>query len=191
GASRSTARRLGRSPTPSSREGARVVYWEPKRVTFLRLQVPTVGGVQDARPARLFELATDKLRGFGGRITGLGPGTVLAVFGIERSDEPAVLAGHAALVIQNSARHLRRETGNTARRERMGWQVGGGRVGGGEMEAEVAAGGGGGGWTAREPARATAGVDEIVATKSAATFLHRRFTVSAVGPASALYRLDG
>src|SRR5262249_32266369 len=51
--------------------------------------------------------------------------------------------------------------------------------------------GGGGGGRAAEPARGPAGVDEIVATKSAATFLHRRFTVAAVGPASALYRLDG
>src|SRR5262245_28672276 len=128
-------------PTPIRAEAAPAVYWESKRVTFLRLQVPTVGGVLDARPTRLFELATDKLRSFGGRIAGLGPGTVLAVFGVERSDEPAVLAGHAALVIQMSARHLRHETGNTALHATIGLHVAEVLVGRGALEADVDADG--------------------------------------------------
>src|SRR5262249_23270126 len=51
-------------------------------------------------------------------------------------------------------------------------------------------GGGGEGPPLRRAGDA-AGADEIGATKSAAPSLHRRFTASAVGPASALYRLDG
>jgi len=190
-ATRRSGPKVASGPTPIRAEAAPAVYWERKRVTFLRLQVPTVDGVQNGRPTRLFEVATDKLQGFGGRITGLGPGTVLAVFGIERSDEPAVLAGHAALVIQKSARHLRRETGNTALHATIGLHVAEVLVGRGAIEADVDAEGSRREWIALETAMATAGVDEIVATKSAATFLHRRFTVSAVGPASALYRLDG
>src|SRR5499426_1948040 len=178
-------------PTPIRAEAAPAVHWEPKRVTFFRLQVPTVGGVLDARPARLFELATDKLRSFGGRITGLGPATVLAVFGVERSDEPAVLAGHAALVIQKSARHLRHDTGNTMLHATIGLHVAEVLVSRGAIEADVDADGSRREWIALETAMANAGVDEIVATKAAATFLHRRFAVSAVGPGSALYRLDG
>jgi transcriptional regulator with AAA-type ATPase domain/predicted ATPase len=183
--------RIAAVPTPFRAEAAPAVYWEPKRVTFLRLQVPTVGAVLDARPARLFELATDKLRSFGGRIAGLGPGTVLAVFGVERSDEPAVLAGHAALVIQKSARHLRHETGNAALRATIGLHVAEVLVGRGALEADVDADGSRREWIALETAMANAGVDEIVATKAAATFLHRRFAVSAVGPGSAFYRIDG
>src|SRR5262249_58194679 len=113
----------------------RRVFWNRTPVPFSRLQVPPVDGVKTGGPPRLFEVATDKLQGFGGRITGLGPGTVLAVFGIERSDEPAVLAGHAALVIQKSARHLRRETGNTALHATIGLHVAEGLVGRGALEA--------------------------------------------------------
>ena len=178
-------------PTPIRAEAAPAVHWQPKRVTFFRLQVPTVGGVLDARPARLFELATDKLRSFGGRIAGLGPATVLAVFGVERSDEPAVLAGHAALVIQKSARHLRHDTGNTMLHATIGLHVAEVLVSRGPIEADVDADGSRREWIALETAMANAGVDEIVATKAAATFLHRRFAVSAVGPGSAFYRLDG
>src|SRR4029434_6061374 len=62
-------------------------YWESRRLTFLRVSVAGGTDAEGAqRVAAQLELAADKLREFRGRIEGVSPRGVLAVFGVDPSD---------------------------------------------------------------------------------------------------------
>ena len=79
--------------------------WERRRLTFVRVVFPPRPDADvDPSIARFLDVAGDKLRAFGARLEGGGASTALAVFGLDDRDEPAVLAGHGALVVRNAAR---------------------------------------------------------------------------------------
>ena len=80
-------------------EAPRAVTWEPRRLVFVRAQV-VAAAEPDSRVGHGLGIARDKLLGFGARIEGLTPSAVLALFGADAAEEPAMLAacGSAILV---------------------------------------------------------------------------------------------
>jgi transcriptional regulator with AAA-type ATPase domain/predicted ATPase len=79
--------------------------WRPRRLTFLRAGFPRLADDQFEHPLTAeLNVAADKLRAFGGRIEGIGPSALNAIFGLEPRDEPALLATHGAIVVRNALR---------------------------------------------------------------------------------------
>jgi two-component system, NtrC family, response regulator AtoC len=69
------------------------VRWERRRLTFLRVVFPTrPDGDVDPAIAKHLQVAGDKLRAFGAHVEVGGSAVLLAVFGLDDRDEPAVLA---------------------------------------------------------------------------------------------------
>ncbi len=166
-------------------------HWEPRRLTLVRICLATAGGGEvDSRSARQLDAATDKICGFGGRIEGLSPGVLLAVFGIEPQDEPAVHAGHSALVIRNAAREIWPEAGD-AIPIKIGLHTAEMFVRAGSGSPQLDADGSRREWTRLETAMEHAEPGAIVATKTAAELLRRRFTLVSVDPDAAVYRIEG
>src|SRR5262249_60204815 len=94
---------------PAARGGApRAVPWDPRRVGFVRAQ-GAAAAEPDSRVGHGLEIARDKLVGFGARIEGFTPSAVLALFGADAVEEPAMLAACAALAVQRAAKLTREE----------------------------------------------------------------------------------
>src|SRR5262245_4636917 len=81
--------------------------WESRFVVTVRMCLAQ--GSLDAwsESGRLIELAIHKIRGFGGVVQELSPGTLEASFGVLPVDEASRLAGHAALAILTSVDRIR------------------------------------------------------------------------------------
>ena len=91
---------------PPSRSGpARgAPSWERRQLAFLRaILVPPPGGEIGPESARALEVLAEKAEGFGGRIEGLGPLSVLAVFGLESVEDAPRRAAHAAIAMRKAA----------------------------------------------------------------------------------------
>jgi transcriptional regulator with AAA-type ATPase domain/predicted ATPase len=182
------APRAPRSPSPLT--VPRAVSWEPRRLTFVRVCVATdEGGELDSRSARQLEIARDKLLGFGGRIEGCGPTTLLAVFGVDPCDEPALLAGHSALVIRNAARETR--LGAPGIPLHIGLHTAQVLVRGGAEAPVVDSDGSRREWSRLEGVMGEAAPGAIVATGASAALLRRRFIVASHDPAAGVYRIEG
>jgi DNA-binding NtrC family response regulator/predicted ATPase len=179
-----------RAPLPPPRAPAvSTAHWEGRRLTFVRVLFPArADGEVEPSVARHLDVAAEKLRAFGARLEGGGPCVLLAVFGLDERDEPAVLAGHGALVVRNAARQ----------------GAGGGdapalRIGLHSVELLVRAGtaptldadGSREAWNAVATAMQLGSPGSIVATPSAAALLRRRFALAALGPEATAYRVDG
>jgi MoxR-like ATPase len=98
-------------PAPSApRRPVRPLRWTSRRVTFLRVRA--VGERRDDSYgwSRLAESFVDKLEAFGGRLAGLSPMGLLAVFGAEPLEDVSRRAAHAAIVMASAAERSRRES---------------------------------------------------------------------------------
>src|SRR5262249_39558575 len=80
----------------------RAVRWGRGRVVCVREQV-VAAAEPESGVGHGLEIARDKLVGFGARIEGFTPSAVLALFGGDAVEEPAMLAACAALAVQRSA----------------------------------------------------------------------------------------
>jgi DNA-binding NtrC family response regulator len=96
-------------PEPGPRRPVRPLRWDSRRVTFLRVRA--VGQRRDDSYgwSRLAESFVDKLDAFGGRLAGLSPTGLLAVFGAEPMEDVSRRAAHAAIVMASAAERARRE----------------------------------------------------------------------------------
>jgi predicted ATPase len=163
--------------------------WQSRRVTLLRVHMAAPADAE-LHSQNLLDLLGDKLRGFGGRIEGLSPSGLVAAFGLDLVDEPAVLAAHAAMVIHNAAKQAQLESDDPV------------AVKIGLHTAEILASSGPASPildadASREAGNVLGALIEkaepgtTVATEPAAALLRRRFRLAAPGPQSSGYRVEG
>ena len=183
--------RSERTPVPTPHPGpAHGGRWERRRVTVVRVVFPGRADPEvEPATARSLEVTSDKLRAFGARVEAEGPAVVLAVFGLDDRDEPAVLAGHGALVVRNAARQVLSE--NDAPTLRVGLHTVELLVRVGAGTPTIDADGAREAWNAVAAATEFAAPGAIVVTPSAAALLRRRFALAPLGPDAAVYRIDG
>ena len=100
----------GEATATGPRRPVRPLRWVSRRVTFLRVRA--VGQRRDDSYgwSRLAESFVDKLDAFGGRLAGLSPTGLLAVFGAEPMEDVSRRAAHAAVVMASAAERARRES---------------------------------------------------------------------------------
>jgi transcriptional regulator with AAA-type ATPase domain/tetratricopeptide (TPR) repeat protein len=95
-------------PAPAS--GRR---WERRRLAVLRVAlVPPAAPHGSLETARALETIVDKVKTFEGRIEGIGPIGIIAVFGLESAGDATDRAAHAALAVVKAVDRSRREEGN-------------------------------------------------------------------------------
>ena len=166
-------------------------HWQPRRLTLLHVRVtgPADGELPGAPTLDLIE---EKLQGFGGRVEDAGPDGVLAVFGLESTAEPAVVAAHSALVILNAARKGQLPSGTgrpltiaiALHTAEVMVSLAGGAV---ELEPDgsrVA-------WGVVEALLQPTDADTTVVSEPAAAMLRRRFRFAPLGGGRRGYRLEG
>jgi transcriptional regulator with AAA-type ATPase domain/tetratricopeptide (TPR) repeat protein len=117
GASRSPVAAATGSPGPPSdavpppvRPGmpAASVRWESRRVTLLRVAMPSGEGVPGAADtSRFMEAVLDKVQSFGGQVDELSPRGVVAAFGLEPEEDASRRAAHVAVAVQKVAARAR------------------------------------------------------------------------------------
>ena len=169
----------------------RSAHWEMRRLTFVRSEV-VVPSAADAFETSRFpqlDMAAERLRGFGGRVEGVGKTVLIASFGIDARDEHAVVATHSALVIRRAASEMTRTLG--AAELRIGIHVAEVplRVGGGA--AVIDADAGRLAWNAVDAAMADAAPGTIVATAPAAALVRRRFAMAVLDQAAQAFTVHG
>jgi len=100
----------GEAAPSAPRRPVRPLRWTSRRLTFLRVRA--VGERRDDSYgwSRLAESFVDKLEAFGGRLAGLSPMGLLAVFGAEPMEDVSRRAAHAAIVMASAAERARRES---------------------------------------------------------------------------------
>src|SRR5215470_16004961 len=166
-------------------EAPQAVTWEPRRLVFVRAQV-VAAAEPDSRVGHGLDIARDKLLGFGARIEGLTPSAVLALFGADAAEEPAMLAACAALAVQRAAK-LTREEG-VGLQLTIGLHTDELLAHAGEERLVVDADASRRAWTALDIALDGAAPDAIVATSSAGALLRRRFDLTRLGTTA--YRVE-
>ena len=166
-------------------EAPRAVTWEPRRLVFVRAQV-VAAAEPDSRVGHGLDLARDKLLGFGARIEGLTPSAVLALFGADAAEEPAMLAACAALAVQRAAK-LTREAG-VGLQLTIGLHTDELLAHAAEERLVVDADASRRAWTALDTALDGAAPDAIVATSSAGALLRRHFDLTRLGTTA--YRVE-
>jgi DNA-binding NtrC family response regulator/predicted ATPase len=166
--------------------------WEARHLALLRASLTTSGEDASTSVSRALEEVVDKIHSFGGRIEDLGPRAVVAVFGLEPTEDAARRAAHAALAIQKKVARARVE-------ERRPWEatmavhagtflVGAGATPTIDVDAKRVA------LAVLEDLVQRAAPDTIVASAQAATFLERRFELTFAGGAetpASVWRLLG
>jgi DNA-binding NtrC family response regulator/predicted ATPase/ABC-type cobalamin transport system ATPase subunit len=177
-------------PPVSPPRAPNVARWERRRLTFVRVQFPPrAGGEVEPSVARHLEVAAEKFRALGARVEGGGPSLLLAIFGLDERDEPAVLAGHGALVVRDAARHGADHRDAPALR--VGLHTVELFVRAGATAPTLDADGSREAWNAVAAALQLGAPGSIVATASAASLLRRRFALAPLGPDAVAYRVDG
>src|SRR5262249_17811171 len=161
-------------------EAPLAVMWEPRRLVFVRAQV-VAAAEPESRVGHGLEIARDKLVGFGARIEGFTPSAVLALFGGDAVEEPAMLAACAALAVQRAAK-LTREEG-VGLQLTIGLHTDEVLTQVGEERLVVDADASRRAWTALDTALDGAAPDAIVATSSAGALLRRGFFFAPRGTA--------
>ena len=131
-------------------------------------------------------MAADKLRGFEGRVEGVGKTVLLASFGIDHNDEHAVAATHGALVVRRAAAEMARMLGTAPLRVGVHSVEVPVRIGAGapviDADASRLA------WNSVESAMASAEAGTIVATAPAAALIRRRFAIAPIDQAGGALR---
>src|SRR5499426_4132549 len=166
-------------------EAPLAVMWEPRRLVFVRAQV-VAAAEPESRVGHGLEIARDKLVGFGARIEGFTPSAVLALFGADAVEEPAMLAACAALAVQRAAK-LTREEGVRLQLT-IGLHTDELLAHPAEKRLVVDADASRRAWTALDTALDGAAPDAIVATSSAGALLRRRFDLTRLGTTA--YRVE-
>src|SRR5499426_3448274 len=166
-------------------EAPLAVMWEPRRLVFVRAQV-VAAAEPESRVGHGLEIARDKLVGFGARIEGFTPSAVLALFGADAVEEPAMLAACAALAVQRAAK-LTREEG-VGLQLTIGLHTDELLAHAAEERLVVDADASRRAWTALDTALDGAAPDAIVATSSAGALLRRRFDLTRLGTTA--YRVE-
>ena len=177
------------SPPPTARpaRGPVVLRWEYRRAAILRAALQTDTAEAWREGGRVLQMILEKVRGFGGRVEGLGPLIVEAVFGVEPFEEGPRRAAHAGLAILREMERMR-EQDPALLAPRMAIHADralAGRVGGSvHLDSESKHG-------LSQAASALgerAGPGEILVSGSAAAFLERHFTLAPIdaGPVRCL-----
>jgi transcriptional regulator with AAA-type ATPase domain/predicted ATPase len=166
---------------------SRSAAWERRHLTLLRVCLTAApGATVDLPPGRPLDAARDKIRGFHGRIEGLSPTTVLAVFGLAPVDEPATFAAHSAMVVHNALKEADGRVAATIGLHSADILVQtAARVPSLDVETGLDA------WNRLEAAMAGAEPGTIVVTSSAAELLRRRFALRPLDTESGSFRIDG
>ena len=149
------------------------VAWEPHRVALLRVDVVVnaAAGSVDAR--RTLEEMIGKAQTFGGDLVDLGPGVLVAAFGLEAVEDAPVRAALAALaILKRSERAHRNGEGPRVKivvhvaNVLVSRHQGTGAI---DLESKRAA------WTTIEALVGLDELDTIVVSEGSAPFLERRF----------------
>jgi transcriptional regulator with AAA-type ATPase domain/tetratricopeptide (TPR) repeat protein len=154
--------------------------WERRRLAVLRVALMPPGAHGSLETARALEIIVDKVRTFGGRIEGIGPIGIIAVFGLEAAGDATDRAAHAALAIVKAVDRSRREEGNDVS-ARIGVHAAPVLVGLSSGSADLDMDEGRDLWPLLDELIERAPRDGIVVTASAALLLTRRFELTA-GP---------
>src|SRR5262249_52079422 len=92
-------------PTPMARTALR---WERRHITLLRADlVPATPGMGASALGATLETLVDKIESLGGEVEEVSPAALMAVFGLEPTEEAPRRAAHAALAIQRVAERSR------------------------------------------------------------------------------------
>jgi len=157
--------------------------WEPRRVALLRVDVgvDTAGGSADA--SRALDEMIGKVQIFGGEIVELGPGALVAAFGLEPVEDAPVRAALAALAILKASERARSDGAGPrvkivvhVAQALVSQHQGTGTI---DLENKRAA------WATID---ALVGLDEhdtIVVSEASAPFLERRFELVSAGAGGA------
>src|SRR5438067_230094 len=95
------------SVVPAPASGRR---WERRRIALLRAAlVPPARPEATLETARALEEIVEKVRTFGGRVEGIGPIGLVAVFGLDAVGDAADRAAHAALAMVKAVERARRD----------------------------------------------------------------------------------
>src|SRR5262249_27804355 len=85
--------------------------WEQRHLALLRICVTACGEASSALTTNALEAVVEKVQSFGGYLEDLGPGSMVAVFGREPTEDAAQRAAHAALAIQKMVERAGAEPG--------------------------------------------------------------------------------
>ena len=149
--------------------------WEPRRVALLRVDV-VVNPARSADASRALDEVIGKVQVFGGHIVELGPGVLVAAFGLEAVEDAPVRAALAALALLKGTERAHRD-GEGPRVKivvhvapaLVSQHQGTGTI---DLESKRAA------WTTIEALVGLDAVDSILVSEAAAPFLERRFELT-------------
>ena len=99
------------SPAPAPPAPAPAAFrWERRRVTLLRVTLIAASAPEaPLETGRALELMLGKIQSFGGRIEGRSPAGVIAVFGLDPTEDAPSHAAHAAMAIEKAVERSRQE----------------------------------------------------------------------------------
>jgi DNA-binding NtrC family response regulator/predicted ATPase len=168
-------------PRPGVQPPSAPLRWEARHVALLRVSLSSSREESASTSvSRALEEVVDKVKNFGGRIEDLGPRAVVAVFGLEPTEDAARRAAHAALAIQKKLARARVE-------ERRPWEAtmavhaGPFLVGDAGATPIIDVDGKRAALALLEDLVQRAAPDTIVASAQAAPFLERRFELTSDG----------
>ncbi len=161
--------------SPSRPSSSAPASWSPRHLALLRLvlalpplaDTPAAGG-------RALALVLDKVGSFGGRVEERGPTGIVAVFGIEPTEDALGHAAHTALAVQAALARGRRD-GTDAATARIGIHGASILVGGTGERAELDLDGKRQAWALLEELVARAPAAGTLVSEPGARLLRRRF----------------
>ncbi|HBH04632.1 MAG TPA: hypothetical protein DDZ42_22420 [Candidatus Rokubacteria bacterium] len=156
--------------------------WERRRLALLRaslLAPPEAEAPLAVGPT--LDLVIEKARAFGGRIEGVSPLAMLAVFGLDAIGDAPRRAALAAIAVRNAIARARREEGSTIG-VREAIHVGQFLVGHVGETAELDIGARSAAWGDLESLVERAEPDGVMASAAAAAFLRRDFSLAPAAP---------
>ena len=156
--------------------------WEPRRVALLRVDIVVDPAAASSDASRALDDMIAKVQTFGGEIVELGPGALVAAFGLEAIEDAPVRAALAALAILTATERAKSDDGQ-APRVKIAVHVAHALVsqlqGAGTIDLESKRGA----WNIIETLARLAQLDTIVVSEVSAPFLERRFELT---PASTI-----
>ena len=187
----SVGRAVHVAETPAAADTS--VRWERRAVTLLRAEISAPDGVDTwSQSSRVLDAVLAKVDSFGGRLEDMSPTGLVAVFGLDSSDDASRRAAHAALAIHRDVKRAR-ENGATAPTLTVGLHVASlliGRVG---TRIEINAQDKRAHWPTLEALLRDP--DQTFVSAAAEPFLERRFELTALEHEAVrrerVYRLTG
>jgi tetratricopeptide (TPR) repeat protein len=174
-----------RTDVPAPLASTSRAVWEQRRLALLRVDVIVDAAVRSADASRALDEMIGKVQTFGGEIVELGPGVLVAGFGLEAVEDAPVRAALAALAILKAAERAKSNDGAGPRvkivvhvAEVLVSQLQGTATI--DLESKRAA------WTTIEALVGLDELDTIVVSEASAPFLERRFELTPTIEASAV-----